>query len=116
MSGMISTASFNTERMQTAADQPTMAATDLAEYLVRRGIPFRESHAIVGSMVRKVVDEGAQLRDLVAASEHFGDDALELLNPGSAVANRSSRGAAGPNAVPDQVARYDAELKRVTVH
>lgn len=116
LSGMISTASFNSERMQQAADQPTMAATDLAEYLVRRGVPFRESHAIVGAMVRKVVDEGADLGDLVAASEHFADDALELLKPGLAVDQRSSRGAAGPHAVPDQVARYDAELKRVTVH
>ena len=48
LSGMIATATFDTEAMQAAADEETTAATDLAEYLVRSGVPFREAHAIVG--------------------------------------------------------------------
>ena len=52
LTGMIATATFVPEAMQVAADAETMAATDLAEYLVRAGVPFREAHAIVGRHVR----------------------------------------------------------------
>ena len=50
--GMIATATFVPERMQAAADSETTAATDLAEWLVGRGMPFREAHAVVGALVR----------------------------------------------------------------
>ena len=52
LTGMIATATFVPERMQAAADEETMAATDLAEYLVRAGTPFRDAHAIVGAHVQ----------------------------------------------------------------
>ena len=52
LTGMLATATFVPDRMQAAADADVMAATDLAEYLVRGGMPFRDAHAIVGQLVR----------------------------------------------------------------
>src|SRR5204863_1641508 len=52
VNGLLDTATFDTERMADAAQSQYLAATDLAEYLVREGVPFREAHAIVGGLVR----------------------------------------------------------------
>ena len=57
LTGMIETATFDTARMQRAADAEVTAATDLAEWLVGRGTPFRTAHAIVGELVRQHLDE-----------------------------------------------------------
>ena len=65
LTGMIETATFVPDRMAAAADAESMAATDLAEYLVRQGTPFRDAHAIVGALVRRHVDDGVSLRELV---------------------------------------------------
>ena len=54
MTGLLATATWDTERMQAAADTPYVAAVDLAEWLVERGMPFREAHAVVGGLVRDV--------------------------------------------------------------
>ena len=64
---MIATATFDPRRMQAAADAETTAATDLAEWLVRAGMPFRDAHAVVGALVRRHLDGEGSLRDLVAA-------------------------------------------------
>ena len=116
VTGMIATASFDANRMSAAANSGPIAATDLAEYLVLKGIPFREAHAIVGAIVREVVDNGADISELVRRSDVFDEDALALLRPGASVANRKSRGGAGPSAMTDQVSRFDAEFARVTKH
>src|SRR3712207_14277 len=64
---------FHRERMATAAGDEFLAATDVADLLVRRGVPFRESHGIVASLVRTAVDQGKRVSDLtddaVARSE-----------------------------------------------
>ncbi|MGH9134814.1 MAG: argininosuccinate lyase, partial [Ilumatobacteraceae bacterium] len=65
LAGMIATATFVPERMQAAADIETAAATDLAEWLVRTGTPFREAHAVVGALVRRHLAGEATLRELV---------------------------------------------------
>ncbi len=115
ITGMIQTATFNDKTMRTAADSPTMVATDLAEYLVLQGVPFREAHAIVGAIVRDVVDNGASITTLVEQHPQLGTDALGLLQKGEAVRLRSSRGAGGPLAVSQQVERYDAEVARLRI-
>ncbi|MEO6652175.1 MAG: argininosuccinate lyase [Ilumatobacteraceae bacterium] len=106
LSGMIATATFDADAMQAAADEETMAATDLAEYLVRQGVPFREAHAIVGAHVRATLAGAGSLRDLVEADERLGPDAALLVAPGVGVTMRTSRGAAGPAALNDQIERY----------
>jgi argininosuccinate lyase len=110
LTGMIATATFVPEVMQAAADEETMAATDLAEYLVRAGVPFREAHAIVGAHVRNHLAGGGSLRELVAADPQLGADAAALVGPGVGVRMRSSRGAAGPVALPVQLDSYRVML------
>ncbi len=70
--GMLGTAHFDTERMRSAADGPAAAAVDLAEWLVERGMPFRQAHAVVGSLVRDSVQRGVPLAELVQANPHLG--------------------------------------------
>jgi argininosuccinate lyase len=110
LSGMIATATFDAAAMQAAADEETMAATDLAEYLVRQGVPFRDAHAIVGAHVRATLAGEGSLRELVIADDRLGPDAADLVGPGVGVRMRTSRGAAGPAALSDQLDRYRAML------
>jgi argininosuccinate lyase len=102
LTGMLRELTFDAERMAAAADDPATAATDLAEFLVRGGTPFREAHAIVGSLVRRSLDEGDDLAELVAADDRLGPDAAALLAPGVPVTQRTTRGGGGPEALPRQ--------------
>jgi len=106
MGGAYATLQIHGETMQRAADGGAIAAIDLAEYLVVGGTPFRQAHAIVADLVRRSLDDGLNLGDLVASSEHFGDDALGLLLPGVAVTRRTTPGGAGPIPVAEQALRY----------
>ena len=110
VTGMIATATWVPERMQTAADAETSAATDLAEWLVQRGTPFREAHAVVGALVRRTLAGEAPLRDLVAAEPSLGPDAAALVAPGVSVRRRVTPGGAGPVPVADQLQRFRARL------
>ena len=96
--------------MAAAADDPMLAATDLAELLVSRGMPFREAHAVVGSLVRKSLDSGAPLADLVGADPRLGAEAAAILEPGAAVRRRVTAGGGGPDAVAVQVGRFRERL------
>jgi len=108
--GLLSTATFDLDAMQAAADAPDMAATDLAEHLVSAGVPFRDAHAIVGGLVRTSLDEGVPLADLVEAHPQLGPDAVALLGPGVAVRRRTTRGGGGPAPVAVQLRRFEAQL------
>ena len=110
MSGLLATAVFDTDRMQAAADSPYSAATDLAEWLVGRGTPFRDAHAIVGALVRDSIQRHLPLAELVAAHHALGDEAVELLDPGVAVTRRTTPGGAGPGPVAVQLERFRAKL------
>lgn len=96
MTGMIATARFNTDVMANAADAEALVATDLAEWLVRRGTPFREAHAIVGKVVRDSIETSTPMVDIVRTHPAFGPDATSLFTAGAAVANRRTPGGAGP--------------------
>jgi argininosuccinate lyase len=111
MTGLLSTVTFVTSAMQLAADGTELAATDLAEYLVAAGTPFRDAHALVGSLVRQSIDDDTPLRDLVAAHPQLGPAAIGLLDPGEAVRRRTTRGGAGPVPVRDQLVRFRARLE-----
>ena len=108
--GMIATATFRYDRMQEAADAPAMAATDLAEHLVRAGLPFRDAHAVVGALVRRSLAGEGALVDLVAAEPRLGPDAAALVAPGVGVTMRTTRGGAGPDVVADQRRRLEHRL------
>jgi argininosuccinate lyase len=112
LTGMIATATFVPEAMQAAADEETTAATDLAEYLVRAACrSARRTRSSARTSGRRSPGEGS-LRDLVAADPRLGPDAAALVGPGVGVRMRTSRGAAGPEALPLQVESYRAMLAR----
>jgi argininosuccinate lyase len=110
LDGMISTIHFRTERMAEAASSPYAAATDLAEWLVANGMPFRQAHAVVGEKVRKALAGEGSLSDLVAADDQLGPEAAALLEPGVSVTRRTTRGGGSPAAVADQIIRFRARL------
>ena len=110
MTGLLASSTFDLEAMASAADAPTSAATDLAEHLVAGGTPFREAHAIVGSLVRTSLDQGVPLRELVEASPELGPDALFLLDRGVSVLRRTTAGGAGPDPVAVQLAAFEGAL------
>ena len=113
VTGMIATATWVPERMKAAADAESSSATDLAEWLVQRGTPFREAHAIVGNLVRRSVAGEGSLRALVEADPALGTDAAALVAPGVAVKRRVTAGGAGPDAVAVQLERFAAHLDRL---
>ncbi|NCG35909.1 MAG: argininosuccinate lyase [Actinobacteria bacterium] len=110
LDGMISTIRFRTDRMAEVASSPYAAATDLAEWLVASGMPFRQAHAVVGEIVRKALAGGGSLSDLVAADDQLGPEAAALLEPGISVTRRTTRGGGSPAAVVDQLIRFRARL------
>jgi argininosuccinate lyase len=110
LDGMVSTTTFRTDVMAEAASSPYAAATDLAELLVARGVPFREAHGIVGEHVRRALEGQGTLADLVEADERLGPAAVELLEPGVSVTRRTTRGGGGPVAVAKQLGRFRSRL------
>jgi argininosuccinate lyase len=72
--GMLATVTFNRERLQQAASDEMIAAVDIADLLVRGGLPFREAHGVVAGLVRAAIDEGRPVSS-------FGEDELAALAP-----------------------------------
>ncbi len=110
MSGLIASSTFRTDAMQAAADGQALVATDLAEYLVANGIPFRRAHAVVGALVRESIEEGTSLAELLEDHGDFGSDALDLLEQGASVLRRTTAGGAGPLPIGTQFERFGALL------
>ncbi|RZV41840.1 MAG: argininosuccinate lyase, partial [Acidimicrobiales bacterium] len=110
LDGMISTTTFQTERMAEAASSPYAAATDLAEWLVSHGMAFRDAHAVVGELVRRALGGESSLGELVSSHEQFGAEAASILEPGASFARRTTHGAGGPAAVAAQRERFVARL------
>ena len=110
MAGLMDTATFDLDRMRAAADSSLTAAVDLAEDLVRRGVPFREAHGIIGHLVRQSVERGIPLEELVMTEPRLGPDALFALEAGASVRRRTSPGGAGPASVAIQL---DAARARI---
>jgi argininosuccinate lyase len=110
LAALVDTAEFAPDRMQAAADGAGTAATDLAELLVRRGVPFRDAHQTVGALVRQADERGIALEELVMTDPRLGPDALALLEPGEAVRRRTTPGGAGPEPVRHQLAAARTRL------
>jgi argininosuccinate lyase len=95
--GMLSGIAFRRERMAAAASDDLIAATDIADLLVRRGVPFRECHGIVAGLVRTAVESGRGLGDLTAeelhaASPHLDGEVREVLSQSSWLESKVSEG------------------------
>jgi argininosuccinate lyase len=104
--GLLGTVTWHHGVMEAAADTQFAAAVDLAEWLVERGMPFRQAHSVVGGLVRDALERHVSLAELVEAHPALGGEAVALLEPGAAVRRRTSPGAAGPAAVAVQLERF----------
>lgn len=117
LGGMLASATFEVGRMREAADEGASAAVDLAEWMVRRGVSFREAHSVMGGLVRDSLERHVPLAELVEAHPALGAEAAALLEPGAAVGRRTSPGSAGPAAVAQQMQRFrrrlDVDTERV---
>ena len=108
LAGMLPGIVFDRERMAEAASDEMAAATDIADLLVRRGLPFREAHAVVGGLVRHAIDEGIDLsaiepERLAYFSELLDEEYYEVLAEGSWLDSKLSRGGTSSAAVAEQL-------------
>jgi argininosuccinate lyase len=114
MAGLVRTLHLRPERMA-AQLEPGLLATDLADYLVRQGIPFREAHGLVGQVVRLAEEKGVPLTSLKMAelktvSDAFADDVAQLLDVARSLDSRTVKGGTGPAALEAQLAAARAAL------
>lgn len=105
--GMMATLVFHTERMAELAPQGFSLATDIADHLVRRGVPFREAHEISGACVRTAEQQGKELWDLTDAemheiSEHLDPSVRDVLTVEGSLASRDAKGGTAPARVAEQ--------------
>jgi len=112
-SGMIRTLRINAERMCQAAEENHTLATDLADYLVKKGVPFREAYTVVGKLVRHAISKGKSLRELALPdyqkySPLFGDDVYSITSE-SSINKRDVPGGTAPQ----QVAQALKRAKRI---
>jgi argininosuccinate lyase len=113
---MLRTASFDGARMQEAAGGFALA-TELADYLAARGVPFREAHRAVGQLVRRCEEAGISLEeapaeDLAAAHPALADLPRDLLTPEGSVSNKKSPGSTSPSSVEEQLRRAREFLEK----
>lgn len=114
--GMIQTMKVNPERMHAAASDPGLMATDLAEVLVRKGVPFRHAHQKVGSLVRFAAEHGKKLNEITleemkSVFEEADASMLDLFRPEHAVEGRDVYGGTGPKQVALQLNEWKKRLK-----
>jgi argininosuccinate lyase len=113
--GMVATMRFRTERLEELAPQGFSLATDIAEWLVRQGVPFRVAHEVAGECVRVCEGRGIELADLsdadlTAISPHLTPAVREVLTVAGSLASRSARGGTAPVRVAEQLEELRAEL------
>ncbi|CAL4859380.1 argininosuccinate lyase [Microbacterium sp. MM2322] len=105
--GMIATLRFDTDRMSSSAPEGFSLATDVADWLVKRGVPFRDAHEISGALVQACEVRGIGLEDaddalLAEVSEHLDADVREVLTIEGSVASRDGVGGTAPTRVTEQ--------------
>ena len=110
---MVGAMAVNRERCLAAAAQGFSTATDLADYLVIKGVPFRDAHSIVGRCVRLATEQGCDLADLALAdmeaiSDAIGEDVYGVLTVEGSVAARDHLGGTAPAQVRAAITRARA--------
>jgi argininosuccinate lyase len=115
MTGMIATMTVRTDRLAAAAPTGFALATDVAEWLVRQGVPFRDAHEIVGRLVVLCLARDCELEDLAAedladVSPHLTPEVRDVLTVTGALASRSARGGTAPARVTEQLAELREQL------
>jgi argininosuccinate lyase len=106
--GMLAGIEFDRERLEDASGDEMLAATEIADLLVRRGVPFREAHGIVGGLVRDAVERGKALSELTPEelrerSEHLDESYYEVLERSSWLESKRIEGGTGSEALAEQI-------------
>lgn len=114
--GMVATVRFDTDRMASLAPQGFSLATDVAEWLVKKGVPFRDAHEISGALVRACEEQGIGLEDasdevLAKVSAHLAPDVRDVLTIEGSVASRVGIGGTAPVRVAEQRAELVARAQ-----
>ena len=114
--GMIDTMKFNPARMEDSAKRGFTNATDAADYLVKKGVPFRDAHGIVGQLVLLCIDKGIALDDLSLdeykkISPVFENDIYDAISLKTCVEKRLTLGAPGADVMNKVIAIYDDYMK-----
>ncbi|MFD8704521.1 argininosuccinate lyase [Kitasatospora sp. NPDC059648] len=115
--GMMATLTVHRERLEELAPAGFSLATDIAEWLVKQGVPFRVAHEVAGACVKVCEAEGIELGDLTdeqfaSISEHLTPEVRSVLSVHGAIAARNGRGGTAPSAVAVQLAEVKADLAR----
>ena len=113
MTGMLSSLTFRAPRMEQSAGQGFANATDAADYLVGKGVPFRDAHGVIGKLVLTCMEKGLSLDELPledyrAVCPAFDEDIYEAISLKSCVERRKTKGA--PGAVDEEIAAAGAYL------
>lgn len=114
MTGLMSTLQFDAERMAASAPEGYALATDIAEWLVRQGVPFRRAHEIAGACVKVAEDRGIELWDLsdadfASVAAELTPQLREVLTVEGALASRDAFGGTAPVRVREQLDALDAQ-------
>ena len=115
MTGCVASLTFDRDRLEAAAAGGFSLATDLAEELVRRGVPFREAHEVVGQVVRRAEERGVDLDGLdpgILADAHptLDRSVADLLDTRQAVERRRASLGTASSSVADQLTRLRASV------
>src|SRR5437660_1117574 len=115
--GAMATTKFNTDRLRAAASNPALLATEAADYLVRKGIPFRQAHDIVGKVLREAEKQGVSftalpLEKLKQISAAFEADFAASLSVDAALAAKRVPGGTAPDAVRAAIEDLEARLNK----
>jgi argininosuccinate lyase len=106
--GMVAGARFDRDAMAAAAADDLIAATDLADLLVKRGTPFREAHGVIAALVRDAVEQKVPLAEVAVPA--LGDEAAAVLAQSSWLESKESEGGTALARVREQLDRLRAEL------
>lgn len=114
--GMIDTMKFNKDVMRKSANNGFTNATDAADYLVKKGVPFRDAHGIVGRIVLYCIDKGIAIDDmsideLKAISPVFEEDVFDAISMETCVSTRCTVGAPSKTSMDKVIAVYDEYMK-----
>jgi argininosuccinate lyase len=109
---------FRTDRLCAAASNPALLATDAADYLVHRGVPFRQAHDLVGKVLREAEKQGKpwtqlSLEDVRQISPLFETDFLQGPSVESAIASKAAPGGTAEESVRAAIAQLELKLKQL---